>query len=64
MTKQLNDDTSYEEFLEIAKRQVPSTREPKNGGGTVAEFFQALADIDEKYVPSLPFEIRPNNELE
>jgi hypothetical protein len=49
---------TYDEFLEIAERQIPVTKEPKNGGASVSTFFAALGDVDEEYTPSISLSFR------
>jgi len=51
-------DTTYKEFLEIAERQMSVPQEPRNGGGSIADFMQAMAKVDDDYKCTIPFSIR------
>lgn len=51
MTK--SDDELFNELLSIAEKQAVTTKEPKNGGGTVSSFFSAMSVVDEDYKPAI-----------
>jgi len=56
------EEPSFDEFLACAKKQIPVTSEPKNGGASVAKFFQALRAIDNDYKPNMVISLRQSKE--
>ncbi len=52
-----SDKAEFEHFTKLAEVRLFSNTEPKNGGASVAVFFEALKDVSKDYQPHMVISI-------